>query len=111
MSENLDTLLLHVEQLSPTLPAVLPVNGCFSDPRQIARALRFLNDENWQYIGDRHIGGHNGVHLLGCADEYRPLFRGADGTWYLARKDCEHYGDPDRAGTLMLLKYAQDNNL
>ena len=55
MNGNLD---LHLEQLAPTLPPIPPVNGAFTDPRQIAKTLRALYDENWQYIGTPHIGGH-----------------------------------------------------
>lgn len=112
MSENLDLLLSHIDQLAPALPPVPPVNGAFVDPRQIARVLRDLYRENWQYCGSFHVGGQDGdIHMLSCGDSLRPLYRGADGKWYTAYKDRRHYGDPDRAGTLMLLKYAQDNGL
>lgn len=112
MSENLDTILLHVEQLAPALPAVPRVNGAFIDPRQIAKTLRDLYGEDWQYCGSFHIGGHDGdIHMLGCGDSLRPLYKDSRGIWYTAYKDQRRYGEPDRAGTLMLLRYAQDNGL
>jgi hypothetical protein len=108
MIENLD---LHLEQLVSSLPPVPPVNGQFTDPRQIAKILRDLYDEDWQYLGTRHIGGNGDTPMLGCGDELRPLYQDSLGQWYLAHKDSRHYGDPDKVGTKMLLKFAQDNKL
>lgn len=111
MSENLDALLLHVEQLAPALPEVPHVNGVFIDPRQIARVLRDLYREDWQYVGAFRLGGHGDTQFLGYGDSLRPLYKDSRGIWYTAYKDQRRYGEPDRAGTLMLLRYAQDNGL
>lgn len=109
MSANLDTLLLHLEQVSATRTPVPPVNGAFTDPRQIANVMRYVLEEDWQYVGSHHIGGQDSdIHLLGYGDELRPLYRGADGKWYLAHKDQRHYGECDADGTKRLLKFAHE---
>lgn len=111
MAENLDALLLDIDRLSPALPPVPPVNGCFCDPRQIAKTLRDLEGRDWQYVGSFHLGGNGDTQFLGCGDLLRPLYKDSRGVWYIAYRDHLHYGEPDRAGTLMLLEHAQDNRL
>lgn len=116
MSENFDALLLHLEQVSATRTPVPPVNGAFVDPRQIARVLRCVEEEDWEYLGmednkngTRYIGGHGDVHLIGCGDDLRPLYQDARGRWYLAYyKEPWRYGEPDADATKRLLKLARE---
>ncbi len=111
MNENLDALLSQIERLAPTLPPVPPVNGRFTDPRQIAKTLREMEREEWEYIGTRYVGGHGDVHLLGCGNVMRPLYKDARGTWYVARRSGYHYGEPDKTSTLVLIRFAQKHKL
>lgn len=110
MTENIDAILAGIEQSAPVPSPIPPISNRFDDPRQIAQTLSSIYNESWEYLGAFHIGGQDGdVHMIGYGDLLRPIYQNASGEWFVAYGDWRRYGEPDRAGTLMLLKFAQEN--
>lgn len=109
MVENLDAILADIEQSAPAPSSIPPIDDRFTDPCQIARTLSAIYNESWEYLGAFYTGGLGDIHMIGCGNSLRPIYQDASGEWFVAYRDWRRYGEPDRAGTLMLLKFAQEN--